>query len=72
MLRLSFVFALLAIGPAGAAGPAWQVGVSCDGAVPEHIVILAHAPGRLAIRIDDLYEHCIAAIPESHRWRGRT
>jgi len=64
------VLVSLALTSGGADLPTWQVGVSCDGAVPEHIVIAAHAPGRLVIRVADLYEHCVSAIPESHRWRS--
>lgn len=71
-MKAAAAFLSLASLSAGADAPAWQVGVSCDGSVPAHIVIAAGAPGHLAIRVDDLYEHCIAQIPESHRWRGRT
>lgn len=69
-MKALVVLVTLAVSTAGADLPAWRVGVSCDGVVPEHMVIEALGPGRLVIRLGDLFEHCVANVPESHRWRA--
>lgn len=56
--------------PATAQSPALRVGLSCEGAIPEFLVVDATGPATLVIRMSELYAACIADMPESKRWRA--
>jgi NCAIR mutase (PurE)-related protein len=71
-MRGAVCLATLLSVPAIANPPPLRVGLSCDSLVPEFIVIESTGPGALVIRLADLFDACIAAMPKSKRWGARS
>jgi hypothetical protein len=61
---------LVACLPASADPGTFRVGISCNGVLPEFIVIESSGPGHLALRIEDAFAACVAALKESNQWQG--
>jgi hypothetical protein len=64
------VSVVLTCSPVAADPGAIKVGLSCEGVLPDVIVIQALGPALLAIRIGDLFEACVEALVEQKRWRA--
>jgi hypothetical protein len=66
------VCAILAYPPAAADAGALRIGLSCNGVLPEAIVIQSAGPLMLSIRIGDLFDACVEALEDGKRWRARS
>ena len=70
-MRAALLVAVVAAcAPASADPGTFRVGISCNGVLPEFIVIESSGPGHIALRIDDAFAACVAALKESNQWRG--
>jgi hypothetical protein len=56
--------------PASADPGTFRVGISCNGTLPEFLVIESSGPGHLALRIEDAFAACVDALKDSHQWQG--
>jgi hypothetical protein len=72
MRAVSVAAVLVACAPAAADPGAFRIGLLCDGTMPLAFVVEGHRPGAIALRIDDAFGACVAALKESAQWQGGT
>ena len=66
------LLAAAALAMPAADGPAFRIGIGCDGGLPMVVQIEAMRAGVTTLTLPELMEFCQQARPEKQRWQGRS